>query len=225
MKRELDAVLDGLHGQGVRSDVLAAMNRERPHDEPATDPLRPAATGQPKVLHQCSARDESGRNCARPKRPPMPLVANRLMGVAGIRRQRWRRFAERGTQHLPSPGRAAGVRTGPLCQAWREAARCARPSTAAAGGGGRCRQPFTRLPLLPEGRACRQRRACRRTCGVHPAGHGPADAWSSPRARTRPPVSCRRATTCGAPETRCVPRDPDGEWRRSLRSVLWPCKG
>ena len=27
IKRELDAVLAGLHGQGVRSDVLAAMNR------------------------------------------------------------------------------------------------------------------------------------------------------------------------------------------------------
>ena len=27
MKRELDAVLVGLHGPGVRSDVLAAMNR------------------------------------------------------------------------------------------------------------------------------------------------------------------------------------------------------
>ena len=26
-RRELDAVLAGLHGQGVRSDVLAAMNR------------------------------------------------------------------------------------------------------------------------------------------------------------------------------------------------------
>lgn len=27
MQRELDAVLAGLHGQGVRSDVLAAMDR------------------------------------------------------------------------------------------------------------------------------------------------------------------------------------------------------
>ncbi len=27
MRRELEAVLAGLHGQGVRSDVLAAMSR------------------------------------------------------------------------------------------------------------------------------------------------------------------------------------------------------
>ena len=33
MQPELDAVLAGLHGQGVRSDVLASMTRERPHDE------------------------------------------------------------------------------------------------------------------------------------------------------------------------------------------------